>query len=397
MKIVIIVSSTAQVSMFKVLIKELENFDIKFITNGSPFKKEIHDLLKKYKFNFETMKRCDQRSVNEFLKKEMPDIILTGHDQIFMEILFIEAANSLGIPSLTIQDGILVADRNPVHIGIKYFLKIPFRFLELLFKEKVPLNYLIDFSKFLMKYKNRYSVYGHGKSSKIALFGESIKNSLIEEGISSDKLEVTGNPKFDNLTEFKGKKESLRKKWNIPQKKKIVVVLTQWFVEAGTWTVEQRELFISIIVEAILPFGDNVQLILKLHPAYEKKEDYLKILENFSISPVIFDLEPIHEIISISDVIISVSSTSALEAMALQKPVLIINLFQEKGPLFFRYSGAIYTEKKEQINSALKKLIYSPDRIWDKCKVEKFLYQQAYLIDGNASKRIADLIVNMVQ
>ncbi len=343
--------------------------------------------------------------MKKILEKEDPSIIVTGHDQNLMDILFIKAANLKSIPSLTVQDGMLVADRinneqNTSFLDkLKYIFKIPARTLKLFFDNSYPFKFKIDLLIFEMKYKTDY-VYGRGDSLKIAVFGEATKRMLISEGVSPKKLEITGNPKFDLLYQFKDypKKKLLQKKWGIKSDRKVVLILTQWFVEAGIWTTDQRNLFISEIVSAIVTLEKNIQLIIKLHPPHEKKEDYLKILENFedfNISPIIFNSEPIHEIIASSDVIVSVSSTAALEAMAMEKSVLIVNLFNEKSPLFFKNSGALYVDKRDQIFSSLKKLLYCPDRVIDKNKMDKFVYEQAYIIDGNASKRIVDLIRKM--
>lgn len=399
MKILIIVSSTAQLSMFKVLIKELQNFNIKFINTGIPFKKEINKLLERYGVHFETIERCNIKSANEVLIRETPDIILTGHDQTPMEIFFIEAANSLGIPSLTVQDGIINAEKNTVSLEkkIKYFLKIPLKFINLFLIKKISLRYLLDFVIFKIKYHNKYLFrYGHGDSTLITLFGESTRKILISEGINPKKLVVTGNPKFDKLKHFKNTsmKDELRNRWNIPKEKFVVLLLTQQFVEAEIWVPAQREELVSVISQSVSDLKD-AHLIIKLHPPYEKEEDYIKILKKFSISYNIFNEEPLEEILSLCDVTLTVSSTAALEAMALTKPVMIINLFNENQPLFYRDSGAMYITKKSELKFNLKNL--SLGKSFDFKKIDRFLFEQTFEIDGKASKRIANLIVKMIK
>jgi len=406
-KVLIIVSSTAQIELFKPVVEELYDFEIKFVnTEIWFFINEMESLLKKYGFNFCNIDNLNMRSVHKILDQENPDIIVTGHDQILMDILFIKATNLKGIPSLTVQDGVLVADRTIYEQNIsffdkiKYILKIPARTLNFLFvfDRSYPLKFKICLMIFELKYKKDYSlVYGHGESSKLALFGEDIKNRLIKEGVPLRKLEVTGSPKFDTLVKLKNySKEMLKKRWGIPLNKKVVLVLTQWFVEDGSWSTNQRKLFISEIAKSISILNNNVMLIIKLHPPYERKEDYYDILKDFAVLSLIFDLEPVHEIISISDVVVSVSSTAALEAMALEKPVLIINLFNQEDAYIFKGSGALYVENRDHILPLLKKLIYCPDEIVNKSKIENFIYEQSYTLDGNASKRIADLIRKMV-
>ena len=102
---------------------------------------------------------------------------------------------------------------------------------------------------------------------------------------------------------------------------------------------EERRFFVTEIVKASINLGD-VQLIFKLHAPHENMEDYHKILDDYPGSPLIFNFESLHELISIADVVVSVSSTAALEAMAIDKPVLIVNM--DHGSKIFKDSGALF-------------------------------------------------------
>ena len=138
----------------------------------------------------------------------------------------------------------------------------------------------------------------------------------------------------------------------------------------------------------------DVQLVIKLHPPYEKEADYREILKDLPISPLIYNFQSLHEIICISDVVVSVSSTAALEAMALNKPLLIVNM--DHGSKLFKDGGVLFIERQDQILNALEKLLYHPQEFVDEDKMRQFVFNQAYIIDGNASRRISDLIREMV-
>ena len=206
---------------------------------------------------------------------------------------------------------------------------------------------------------------------------------------------VTGSSKFDDLLHFKDPRKGgmFRVKYGIPVDRKVVLVLTSWFVEARLWTVEERRFFVTKIAEACINLGD-VQLVFKLHAPHENMEDYHKILKDYPGSPLIFDFESLHELISIADVVVSVSSTAALEAMVLDKPVLIVNM--DYGSKIFKDSGALFIEKTDSFELALEKLLYHTGEFVDLDKMHRFVFNQAYLIDGNASRRISDLIHSMV-
>jgi hypothetical protein len=395
-KILIVVSNTAQVEMFRVLVSELRDIEIIFINTGIPFKNEINKLLKMYGFNYHTMKRCSLNAAKEVLNKENPDIVITGHDQIFMDILFIEASNQKNIQSITIQDGILalsIKKDNSIKKKLFYIIKSPIRFINLFLKEKVSLMYLIDLIKFQIKYSNKYSfIYGHGESTKIAIFGESVYKKLVNEGIPPNKLEITGNPKFDKLIEYKKEKTKniLKEKYNSPKDKAVILLITQQFVEYRIWTKNQRESFVSEIVRAVSNLN-NIEFIIKIRHPNEKKDDYIQILDKFDIKYKIFKEEPIEEILSISDVVLSSSSTAILEAIILGKPTMVINLFNEDAPKIYKNSGAIYVESKAGLLNYLNALINN-DTIINEEKVNNFIAQQAYKVDGNSSHRILEII-----
>ena len=243
-----------------------------------------------------------------------------------------------------------------------------------------------------MNYKFEYPlIYGHGDSTVISVFGESIRKMLIKEGVSANKIEITGNPKFNQLLKYKNDnvQKLMRDKFHISHKKKVILILTQYLVESGAWTPEERKIFINEIAKSLLTLNNYV-LILKLHPIFEKEKDYFEILKNLDLNFKIFKKEKTNEILSICDAAISVSSTTALEAIILEKPTLIINLFNEDSPLFFRDSGTPYVEKKEDITPKIQEMLFYPRN--NANEIKEFIYNQAYLIDGKSSHRIANLI-----
>ncbi len=398
--VLFIVSNTAQTEMFKNIIPNLTDFNIKFVnTEIFSILQEMEDYFRKYELDYVNVDSWSMKSVQKILSSEKPDIIVTGHDQSPMDILFIKVCNELNIPSLTVQDGLLAAVRfvnETVNNKVVYVYKMTVRVFKLFFNPYRPFNYKISRLRFEFTYGSDYSyTYGRGESTKIALFGDNTRDMLISEGVPAEKLVVTGSSKFDDLISFKepGVKEQLKEKYGIPAEKKVVLVLTSWFVEAGIWTAEDRSFFVTEIAKVCDDLKD-VQLVFKLHAPHENKKDYLELLKNYTSESLIFDTEPLHEIICISDVVVSVSSTAALEAMALDKPVMIVNM--DNGSKIFKDSGALFIEKTDSFESALVKLIYYSNEVVDLDKIREFVYNQAYKIDGNASRRIGDLIKSMI-
>ena len=210
-------------------------------------------------------------------------------------------------------------------------------------------------------------IYGHGECQKMALFGDAAKETLVSEGIDPGRLIVTGNPKFDRVYYSKGDncKGRIRDKWHLTANMDIILLLTQPFVEAKYWRLEQRRSFINAVANAVAGFP-NTQLIIKLHSPHEKEEYYHEIVDNLSSHPIICSNSPLHELLNACSLAITVSSTAALEAMAIGKPIVIISLFNNKdGASFYKGCGAPFVDLKRIYCLQFKKLymIFKQGRI----------------------------------
>jgi CDP-glycerol glycerophosphotransferase (TagB/SpsB family) len=138
----------------------------------------------------------------------------------------------------------------------------------------------------------------------------------------------------------------------------------------------------------------QAKLIIKLHPAVEREADYQEIVKELAEPPVICQDVPLWELLHACSVVITVFSTGGLEAMAVGRPVVGMNLFGEDTP-FDETSGAVVVRKEADLLPALQAILYQGLSKERKEAASKFVYQNAYLQDGKAAKRIADLIVQM--
>ncbi len=407
-KALFIVSSTAQVEMFEPVIRALfEDWQISIINIDKWYRKaETEKALRDLDLPFETMPGASRSGVRRVLDEKQPDILIVGHDRSTMDALFIRQANCLGIPTLLVQDGTLgrawgrekydnpgQALNNLLSTMHKAFRMVQSRncywwqMAQMLWFELI----------YGTKWKRRF--YGLGECSKIALFSDADRETLLSEGIAPERVVVTGNPKFDKVFYSRGNhcKPSVCEKWDIPTDKEIILLLTQYMVEGGIWTPAQRRNFVLAIAEAadVLP---NTRLIIKLHPPVEKEKDYHEIVKDLPRPPIICKYEPIHELLNASSLVITTESTAGLEAMAAGKPVIIADLYDDFGATsFYRRSGALHAERKDEISPAIYRALYDPrTREEMRSSMESFVYEKAYLQDGQACKRIVDLITDMV-
>jgi hypothetical protein len=126
----------------------------------------------------------------------------------------------------------------------------------------------------------------------------------------------------------------------------------------------------------------------------EKETDYQEIVKDLTEPPVICQNAPLWELLHACSLAITVLSGAGLEAMAAGKPLVVVNIFGEEPP-FDETSGAIIVHKEDDLLPVLETIFYHGLSQEKKEAASNFVYQNAYLQDGKAAKRIADLIVKM--
>ena len=104
-----VVKSTAQAEMFAPIGKGLPDWGIMAISiNPSCEKREqVEKVLQRLNFPYRTFKTPEapwQGRVKRILRGERPAIVVVGHATAPVEGLFVKSANSMGIPTLLIQE-----------------------------------------------------------------------------------------------------------------------------------------------------------------------------------------------------------------------------------------------------------------------------------------------------
>jgi CDP-glycerol glycerophosphotransferase (TagB/SpsB family) len=150
------------------------------------------------------------------------------------------------------------------------------------------------------------------------------------------------------------------------------------------------------ICNAVKDFLD-VQFVIKVHPSELSLSVYDTVLKQVGIRALVTKEANIYEVLYVCDLMMTGYSTTALDAMILDKPVITLNLTGLKDPIPFAESGAaigVYSEKdlKQAIKNAL-----CDDSTKERLRRDrgKFVYEQTYLSDGKATERIVNLTEEM--
>lgn len=230
-------------------------------------------------------------------------------------------------------------------------------------------------------------------ADKISVPGDFIKDLVISCGVAGDRIVVTGRPTYDALirAEDHFNKTEICQKLGLNPAKKTLVYCTENLPPKET----QRMVY--SICKAAKRLS-NVQFVIKVHPSELSLSIYEKVAREVGIQALITKGADIYEILYVCDLMITGYSTTALDAMILNKPVITINFTGLKDPIPFAESGAaigVYEEK--DLESAIKNGLYD-DSMRERLRHdrERFVYEQTFLKDGKATERVVNLIEQIV-
>ena len=301
-------------------------------------------------------------STNSMIHKESPYIIVLMEDVTPVYKTITSVAKNHSVPTLVILGGVNAADMGGLHV--------------------MPTI-----------------------ADKQATWGKITKEWAVTRGTEPERLVITGNPRYDvyakRTLEFDAKKAMLD--LGIDPSKGIITLATQPYTGFSAHNFPRMyELLLRGVLNAMKEFPDK-QLIIKLHPA---EDDSLAkgVSEEMGLDPIIIK-HPVYysplldKILIMSDLVIVFNTGVGLEAMILDKSLITINLTGQPDVVPYASSGAaIGVYREEDIAPAMRDALYN-EEVRQRLAVnrEKFVYDYAYKQDGQASKRIAQLIKNMIE
>lgn len=219
-----------------------------------------------------------------------------------------------------------------------------------------------------------------------------------------NKSIVTGQPKFDLwLSKFSNiNKSDIFKKYCLDRTQKIILFMSVPYNEP-TKLVDasfNKNEYVELLGNICKSFNQlpNYSFIIKPHPNESSVilEEIMKQQLNNNIFLFNKEADPF-ELICISDLLITSHSTSGLEAVILDKPVITVNLTGRPDLVDYVNKGvAIGVYEEDTLCNAINNALYDED-IRSKLSDNRKIYIKDYLLDGKSSERIADVIENMAK
>ena len=214
----------------------------------------------------------------------------------------------------------------------------------------------------------------------IAVWGERFRKMMVERGVSPSRAIVTGAPRFDFFKKNRLYAERARKKLGVAPGEKLVVV-------ASGKDFSRREL--EAVWGGTEAMGKKVGLkvVFRPHPT-ESVELYSWMKGK---AAVIRDMD-LRGLLSAADAVIVKLSTVGFEAIILDTPVIVFGdkLWIENP---FRSTDAVLRAgSSKELEAALGVSFDEVKKGELRKKMEKFVFDSSFRQDGNASKRVVELV-----
>jgi len=246
-------------------------------------------------------------------------------------------------------------------------------------------------------------------ADKILFYNSTIRQMLVKAnipGLIAEKTDVVGVPRLDRY--FK----SVSSPFAVCEQHKIVLFTFEPEQKAFRYVqdkeqvpefIERSEKFHVFFVKFCL-YNPSAQLVIKTKGHPSAKTTILKILEKHSIGKLpenfrITDTDSPYELILNSDYVAGFTSTTLLEAMILNKPI-ISPCFQDMIPLkrtdYFAEHPEVVNYIKDYDTLASILSGKSNSKQASTVQKEKILKPLLYSLDGEASQRVIRSIENVI-
>jgi hypothetical protein len=229
--------------------------------------------------------------------------------------------------------------------------------------------------------------YGHSPCTMIAAAGDRFCRQLIAEGVAANKIRVTGQPRLDSLYP----PDSADRVERPIRADPVLLFCTQPL--PGTQPF-MDDLFHDLI--SVCSSLGNVRLLFKLHPLDLPEKHWLRLIDRDEERFVadVTRKRPLRECFDMADGMITIASTTSLEAIAAGLPVGLVNYLPISWYLPFERSGAVLSiQRREDLEATVRALLFDHQvRSALKKNSSTVFLDELYLQDGRSAVRIGDFI-----
>jgi UDP-N-acetylglucosamine 2-epimerase len=304
----------------------------------------------------------------EMIKKEKLQLVIVQDEYSEWQRCLVVAARRMGVPTLAIQHGVI----GPAHFGYYH----P--------KEKT------------CDKREAFPI-----PTLTAVYGEYARKMLEQTcNYPAGSVVPVGNHRFDYIPSYLSgtstkTRDAICKEFGLDPLKRTVLVATGALQSKYGYPDHDRML-LDAVYSARLS-RPELQLVVKLHP----KEDgalQREMAAERGMTDVVIVKERLVELLWMCDLLVTMHSTVAMEAIAMGKPMVTVNLTGEKDLYPYAESGAaIGVYRQEDLLPAVYAALEDRKtrRRLDEGR-RRFVRDHLHAVDGRASERIAEVATRLM-
>jgi hypothetical protein len=241
-------------------------------------------------------------------------------------------------------------------------------------------------------------------AQRAAVFGQASRRLLLEQGVSPERIAITGNPRFDNLCrDLPGSRLRVRSQLGLPTLRRVVLFTSQVNLASlldgasGTLSEVQYHWLLDTVYELAGLIPETV-LIVKLHPDEDDAPHRRRIK---ALGPraqgVILCRRGVEvsELIKASDVVITYNSTTGLEALIAGVPLVSVSPPTKRSG-YARRGVAASASSRQELQDTLVRILADPSshRVSRTRTIDKYLAEESAFL-GESRHRVCNLIREM--
>lgn len=230
----------------------------------------------------------------------------------------------------------------------------------------------------------------------VCVFGEPSRRALLSCDVMPEQIAVTGSPHFDKIFKSFQKQDSREEAANI-------LVATSG--PGDQVSLEQHQRFINILYEAST-LSPDVRWVVKLHTK-DREDLYTDVAQNFPSSRVeIISSErtrfgtDIFDYLATARALVTICSTSAMDAMLVSVPVITVALESKekglKGIEFLERGCTLRVERAEELAEAVQ-MVWKGIRDEQADAAAREYINEHYSNFGNATENVAERLLNLME
>ncbi|MDH7488015.1 MAG: CDP-glycerol glycerophosphotransferase family protein [Anaerolineae bacterium] len=223
--------------------------------------------------------------------------------------------------------------------------------------------------------------------------GDAVASWLAGQGVPAERITVTGQPRYDALHAMRQATapDEGPDAPNLPEGERIVLFCSQPYLRYNVCGEAEARSIWRTVADGVRGLGAGHHLVAKLHPAEDLQQTRRWLGDDFSPEWTMTRDADVMSLLWRADVLVTLISSTALEAIALGKPVVLLDLGIMPEPIPYSETGAaLRAQSAQELTRRLREVLQDGDARQRLARArEAFLPAYAGPLDGKAALRVA--------